>query len=315
MACPLCKSTNILDIGSREIILRGEKNNFILGYCASCKFVFLVNRFDYKNFYNSFYFNNYYNPEVLLGDGVQSSLDNDYDNYVELNIKAYDDLFDLISKFGGVVGKKYLDVGCAGGFGLLAAKKRGATVYGVDVSEEAINRCRNKGFENSYVGEMVDLKLVDKMDVVTMRDVLEHMQDPLANLSALNNILNVGGIVLVKNNIFSLKKFIKDKNYFLRYFEPPYHCSYFSEKLILRMFDMAGFKLIYKRPFIFDYIFDFYALLYKMFRKKHKQSRRVEKDLILSNNKVGNTKGRLASRMGRWLNCKYPSGYLFKKVR
>ena len=77
-------------------------------------------------------------------------------------------------------GQKVLDVGCGDGLLLEALKQNGSIVSGVDISEEGVRKCVEKGF-NATVVDVSNEKLPfseRSFDVVTMLDILEHVYAP-----------------------------------------------------------------------------------------------------------------------------------------
>lgn len=303
-ACPLCASTAYENVGS--------KGEFVLRACSVCSFLYLANEFDYRQYYDETYFKNYHNPQALtdsshIREGSFSYLENE-----QIHLDTYETMFGLLRRFTRLTGAHYLDVGCAGGSGLKVAARYGAVPYGVDVSEEALALCRSQGFTNLFLGELSSVIERD-FDVVTLHDVLEHMQDPHANISALSALMKIGGLVYVKNNVFSRDKFRNDPGYFDRQFEPPYHCSYFSEELMLKIFREHGFKLVYRKPRWVQGVFETYGFLKRLVNPSMRAAHKENKLKRLSPDDAKRySKG--AGR-GQWLNARYPSGFVFRKLK
>lgn len=77
-------------------------------------------------------------------------------------------------------GQKVLDIACGDGLLMRALKKNGALVSGVDISEEGVKKCREKGLDVSVVDIAAEkLPFPNRtFDVVIMLDVLEHFYSP-----------------------------------------------------------------------------------------------------------------------------------------
>ena len=92
---------------------------------------------------------------------------------------------------------RILDVGCGTGANLLMLSKYG-DAEGVDVSEDALAFCRERGLDKVRLGAGEELPYEDgTFDLVTALDVVEHMDDDLAGLSEMQRVLRPGGRVLI----------------------------------------------------------------------------------------------------------------------
>ena len=92
---------------------------------------------------------------------------------------------------------RILDVGCGTGANLLMLSKYG-DAEGVDVSEDALAFCRERGLEKVRLGAGEELPYEDAtFDLVTAFDVVEHMDDDLAGLREMRRVLRPGGRVLL----------------------------------------------------------------------------------------------------------------------
>jgi SAM-dependent methyltransferase len=90
-----------------------------------------------------------------------------------------------------------LDVGCGTGANLLMLSQYG-DAEGVDVSEDALAFCRERGLENVKLGAAEELPYDDgTFDLVTALDVVEHLDDDLAGLREMRRVLRPGGRVLL----------------------------------------------------------------------------------------------------------------------
>jgi SAM-dependent methyltransferase len=90
-----------------------------------------------------------------------------------------------------------LDVGCGTGANLLLLSKYG-DAEGVDVSEDALAFCRERGLDKvkKGAGEALPYETAT-FDLVTAFDVIEHMDDDLAGLKEMRRVLRPGGRVLL----------------------------------------------------------------------------------------------------------------------
>ena len=92
---------------------------------------------------------------------------------------------------------RILDVGCGTGANLMMLSQFG-DAEGVDVSEDALAFCRERGLEKVRLGAAEKLPYEDgTFDLVTALDVVEHIDDDLAGLREMRRVLRPGGRVLL----------------------------------------------------------------------------------------------------------------------
>jgi SAM-dependent methyltransferase len=92
---------------------------------------------------------------------------------------------------------KILDVGCGTGANLEMLSQFGEA-EGVDVSDEALSFCRQRGLTNVKQGAAESLPYkTDSFDLVTGLDVVEHFDDDLAGLKEMRRVLRQGGRALL----------------------------------------------------------------------------------------------------------------------
>ncbi len=99
-------------------------------------------------------------------------------------------------------GKRVLDVGCGGGILSESMASLGAAVTGIDLGEKALNVAKLHSLE-SGVGVDYQLKSVEQLadeqpasfDVVTCMEMLEHVPDPAAVISACAKLVKPNGTV------------------------------------------------------------------------------------------------------------------------
>jgi len=130
---------------------------------------------------------------------------------------------------------RILDVGCGTGANLLMLSKYG-DAEGVDVSEDALAFCRERGLENVKLGAAEQLPYDDgTFDLVTALDVVEHLDDDLAGLREMRRVLRPGGRVLLFVPTFMFLWGLQDdvSNHRRRYRMPE----------LRRVLEQAGFEI------------------------------------------------------------------------
>ncbi|MDQ3180357.1 MAG: class I SAM-dependent methyltransferase [Acidobacteriota bacterium] len=129
---------------------------------------------------------------------------------------------------------KILDVGCGTGANLEMLANFG-TAEGVDVSDDALEFCRQKGLK-AHKGLAESLPFADEsFDVVTALDVVEHLDDDVAGLKEMNRVLKSGGKTLIFVPAFMWLWGVQDdvSNHRIRY----------TKKQIVERLNKAGFEI------------------------------------------------------------------------
>lgn len=102
-----------------------------------------------------------------------------------------------------------VDLGCGEGRNLLALRRAGLEVSGLDISPTALSRAdqllRDSGDAAPLiVGDVTQLPFADAtLDIVTALDVAGQIPDPRPMLAEANRVLRAGGLLVV--NLFALE--------------------------------------------------------------------------------------------------------------
>ncbi len=167
------------------------KHDLTVVKCKNCGLLYINPQFQ-KNDLSKIYGQNYFQSTDPLLCG--------YQNYFKekSNLEKMADYYlDIISKFVKLKNAKIIDVGCAFGIFLDAARKKGANVCGVEISDFASNIARQNKLK-IYTGEFLDIKLPNNsFDVVVMWVTLEHVQNPFLYLKKAHQVLKKNGYLFV----------------------------------------------------------------------------------------------------------------------
>ncbi|MDA3890626.1 MAG: class I SAM-dependent methyltransferase [Salinivirgaceae bacterium] len=190
--------------------------------CKSCKLVFSQQIPTIEEL------NNYYKVYAY-----------DHDNYSQLTEQRYLDLLKSFEKYR--VSNTILDVGCGNGFFLEVAQKQGWKVYGTEFSEKAVEILKEKGID----GKLGALDLANysggMFDVITSLEVLEHINNPVEELSKFNKLLRVGGLLYATTpNFSSLSRLLLKENWNIITY--PEHLTYYTKTSLSGMLVNTGFR-------------------------------------------------------------------------
>jgi len=103
----------------------------------------------------------------------------------------------LQCRLGGHTRPKILDVGCGTG-GMLPLLEEFGEVVGIDHSSDAIRFCQKRGGSEVKLGSVESLPFAPKsFELVTMFDLLEHLEDDRQALRESFRVLKEGGYLLL----------------------------------------------------------------------------------------------------------------------
>jgi 2-polyprenyl-3-methyl-5-hydroxy-6-metoxy-1,4-benzoquinol methylase len=149
----------------------------------------------------------------------------------------------LLERHSGRPGR-VLDVGCAAGFFLDEAKRRGWEAEGVDVSPEMAEWGRAQLGASIAEGTLADVTAAPgSLDAVTMWDYIEHAVDPAADLARSHELLRSGGILaLSTGDIDSVVARVSGRRWHL--LTPRHHNFFFSRTTLADLLDRSGFEVV-----------------------------------------------------------------------
>lgn len=93
---------------------------------------------------------------------------------------------------------RLLDVGCAAGHFMEAARQRDWDAYGIEISDYSAGLAKKKFGDHVYKGSFMTVSFPDfYFECVVMSDVLEHFQDPQFVLEKAGMLLKEGGLLAI----------------------------------------------------------------------------------------------------------------------
>jgi len=173
-----------------------------------------------------------------------------------------------------------LEVGCGGGVWTDFFIKKGANIVCIDICEQILKGNAYLHPEAKFVlADATTIKLNEKFDLIFAKDVIEHIKNDIEFLQNMNKHLKDGGLILITTqNSFSLNYIVEGFWNFIRgdrkWCGWDYtHVRFYNPKILRENLEKAGF--IIERLFgcyYFPYKF-IIGLVYKIARKKYKESR------------------------------------------
>jgi SAM-dependent methyltransferase len=98
---------------------------------------------------------------------------------------------------GTIRGKRALDVGCGNGFVMAALENAGLTMSGIDMHWSALVRARTRVRGPLYCSTAATLPFFPDFDLVTLLDVIEHVDDDVSVLDEARRVLTPRGHAIV----------------------------------------------------------------------------------------------------------------------
>jgi 2-polyprenyl-3-methyl-5-hydroxy-6-metoxy-1,4-benzoquinol methylase len=142
-------------------------------------------------------------------------------------------------------GGKLLDVGCAAGFLLDEARRRGWETRGVEVSRFASEYARWELNLDVFTAPWMSKLPEQEFDVVVLYFVLEHLRDPLALLQEICRVLKPGGLLSVAvPNIAGLYFRLNQEAWIAERVCHQSHFYEFSPRTLRRILARAGMRVV-----------------------------------------------------------------------
>ncbi|UCG78193.1 MAG: methyltransferase domain-containing protein [Nitrospirota bacterium] len=131
-----------------------------------------------------------------------------------------------------------LDIGCGTGWSTNVWSRNGFRVTAVEPSEARARIAREKYGIEVYSDYLENIDLPDTYDVVILRQVLEHMEEPGTMIAKAKALLNPGGVLLIiVPNINSIGRYIFGTKWA---WVLPYHCNFFTPKTLRKLMTLNG---------------------------------------------------------------------------
>jgi SAM-dependent methyltransferase len=171
--CPICGKSS------------DEHISIDLHKCIDCSLIFNVNCKSLS--YDRDYFISEYQGQY------GKTYIEDFDNIYRMSGNRLDKILCMLKS--GSSEKSVLDIGCAAGFFLKAAKNKGITkLKGIEISDFASDYCRKTFSIDVIKSSFEKAEINEKFDIITSWFFIEHLTDPLTAIERIYTMLNDGGV-------------------------------------------------------------------------------------------------------------------------
>lgn len=251
--CSVCGNTD-----GHKFTLKYQKENFAVIVCNVCSFHFIP-----PYFRKAIHYTQYKNADVT--NAVRSG-----NNWVK--IQRHKLRFKFIRKY--IKSGHLFDLGAGWGHFMLAAQELGYRASGIEIAEQPYLYCVNDLKLPVQHIDFFELDPALKYDIITMWDVLEHIDRAEEFVKKCNVHTNQGGYLFLQvpqiDSYFAKRH--KD-NWKMMGLD---HVNYFSKKTITELLKRNGYEVMEIKSSFEIKLFVMYTLLpfVKRFKSKEKKSLR-----------------------------------------
>lgn len=152
-----------------------------------------------------YHFIDYLDPVEKISPQIDGSgLTDEEVAYIEKSLQSNPERFEnqvnVVKKHAPVKNKKVLDIGCGGGLFLSILKDEGAVTTGIELSDTRARYAKTKhGLEivKRPIEDDAWKEYHESFDVVTLWDVIEHVNYPFSTLRSAADMLKRDGVLLI----------------------------------------------------------------------------------------------------------------------
>ena len=218
-------------------VTTGVHNVSRLVRCVGCGLVYVNPRPALEELERRYERSYFHNSDPTFG-GYE-----DYEGDAKDILRTFRRRMPSLARHLGGANPRLLDVGCATGAFLEVAREAGWRGEGVDISEYALSRAQEKGFD-VHRGTLPGVLLpAESYDLLTLWDVIEHVPDPTATLAECRRALRPGGILAISTPDAGslLARVLRGR--WLGFRSLDEHLYFFSRRTLSAMLAEAGFEV------------------------------------------------------------------------
>jgi 2-polyprenyl-3-methyl-5-hydroxy-6-metoxy-1,4-benzoquinol methylase len=182
------KQTECQCCSIQAIKMVGKVGEYEQTFCKSCGYVQFINSFDQVN-------HQLYESDTDYKDDL--SVAKDFEDLIQWNHKK---AFQYLNKKYPSRNVKILDVGCFSGFFVKKLILQGFVARGIDFNNKALSFGKEHyGLEKNISNLTLEELLVqgEKYDVITLFEVIEHLESISDLFSAVSKLLKDDGVIII----------------------------------------------------------------------------------------------------------------------
>lgn len=233
MQCPICGSKNTFEWYPANVEIKKlaftyeftpeSQKTFRVVRCRDCTHAFCSPL--PKNIYKNY----------------EDVIDKEYLRHSQTRKLSAKSVLNIISDY--VPSGRLLDIGCATGDFLEVAKDFGYSVEGLELSEWSSEIVRSKGIKiYKELLSSLSHRFPGRYDIITMLGVIEHFQNPLAEMLHINRLLKPGGILVIwTGDVDGIMSRALGRRW---WYWQGQHIQYFTNSSLSHLASLTGFKYI-----------------------------------------------------------------------
>ncbi len=253
--CPICESE---DIG-----FKFTKDKIPYYLCNACNFLY---------------------SKPIRNENFHESIANYEDVYIKYfnnNVTDklnYEVVFNWLQQKINLLEKRILDIGCGSGKFVNYLKNKNINAAGIEPSKPLYDTyLKHHDYFFNCTLEDFDKEKVGEFDVITLFDVLEHVETPVSFIKKIATLQSANDYLIIEIPLWgSLHSKLLGKRW---HFFNKYHYSYYSKKRLLSFLNNYGYSLIddtYRGKYYhLNYLIQYFFLF--IIRKEFKLPKFLEK--------------------------------------
>ena len=244
-SCPLCRSEAIVlfrngtidpqNIDTDDFKITDSRYGSLWTFfsCKQCKFVL----------------SNPYVPEKDIVEFYSQLEDKEYSAEAEGRSKNFKTLFKRLKRLKP--GSTLLDIGAASGIFLNLANKEGYETAGVEPSGPLVKEAKERYDIDLFNGTVEQYKPGRKFSVITMLDIIEHLVEPDAFMSSVDDLLEEGGhLVIVTPDVNSFAARIMGSRWWHYRIA---HINFFNLPSLRFLLDKHNYDIVLKKKYVWNF--------------------------------------------------------------